>query len=339
MALSIKTQIKFLAKEFGFAKIGIANLNLHDQQKRFANFLEHKFYGDMHYLTRYQDLRNNPKKLFPTLKSIISCSMLYEAPLSKDNSQNALDNIAAYAKQRDYHKVMRQQLNNFAKKINDIAPHNYRVFCDSAPLFEKTLAASAGLGWIGKNGLLINNQYGSYIFLGEIFTDLSFPEDKPAKNRCGKCERCLNICPTKALLAPYSLDATRCIAYLTIEYRGVIPINLRPLIGEKIFGCDLCQQVCPWNKFAKKDSNKKFLNLEHQSLADLFLWDEKKFLETTAGTVLRRLNYECWLRNIAIALGNSKPSKANLNALKLRQDHTSNLVRNHVEWALGNYKS
>jgi epoxyqueuosine reductase len=247
--------------------------------------------------------------------------------------------ISCYAQGRDYHKVLRARLNTLAKKINVHTPHQYRAFVDSAPVLERALAEKAGLGWIGKNSMLINKQAGSWFFLGELFTNLPLPLDGTTdKNpHCGTCTACLDDCPTGAIVAPYQVDARRCISYLTIEHKGSIPQALRPLMGNRIFGCDDCQVVCPWNKFSESTVEKDFdprSYTRQQSLARLFLWDEETFLKQTEGSALRRVGYECWLRNLAVALGNAKPTAENIAALKQREHHPSRLVREHTSWAL-----
>ena len=319
-------KIKLWAKELGFIGVGITDTNLGEDTAYFRSWIKNGYHGEMQYLERHENLRFNPDLLMPNTKSVICCLMQYP-PDSVDIP------IASYAHGRDYHKIMRKKLLELAKKISEVVNCDYRVFCDSAPVLEKSLAAKSGLGWIGKNCLLINSKIGSYTFLGEIYIDLSLETDQEVLNRCGNCSRCLNSCPTKALFTPYQIDARRCISYLTIEYRGIIPEGLRSLIGNKIFGCDACQKCCPWNRFAKLEIKKHFTDL---SLAELFLWNEEKFLKATEGTVLRRLGYECWLRNIAVALGNSPKTTENIAALKARENYPRELVREHVKWAQQN---
>jgi epoxyqueuosine reductase len=246
--------------------------------------------------------------------------------------------VSRYALGRDYHKVLRHRLQKLAERIGEITgPFGHRVFTDSAPVLEKALARDAGLGWIGKHTLLLSRDAGSWFFLGEIYTDLPLPLDTQATEHCGTCTRCIDICPTQAIVAPYRLDARRCISYLTIELRGSIPEDLRPLIGNRIFGCDDCQLVCPWNKFARIATEPDFAprhGLDSARLIDLFAWSEAEFLERTAGMAIRRTGYEGWLRNIAVALGNARYSAAIEAALRARADDPSPLVREHVAWAL-----
>jgi len=246
--------------------------------------------------------------------------------------------ISRYALGRDYHKVLRTRLQKLAERIaGEIGPFGYRAFVDSAPVLEKALARNAGLGWIGKHTNLINKQAGSWFFLGELYTDLPLPVDDAAEDHCGTCTRCIEICPTQAIVGPQQLDARRCIAYLTIELRGSIPVELRPLIGNRIYGCDDCQLVCPWNKFARKSAEPDFIvrhGLDSTSLIDLFAWSEEQFLARTQGSAMRRIGYEQWLRNIAVALGNAPASPAIVESLQTRAEHPSELVREHVRWAL-----
>lgn len=316
---SLNARIKKIGAELGFAGVGITDIKGHEQADYFANWVQKRSHGDMTYLERNQDLRFNPILMMPEVKSIIVCRLNYPAikkncncrdsnfqdtRVDDDEKENFVE-IATYAQGRDYHKIVYKKLDLFAKKISEFIdkPIRYRVFCDSAPVLEKALAAKAGLGWIGKNSLLINEKDGSYFFLGEIFTDLDLTFDEPVLSRCGNCRRCLDACPTRALSVPYQLDASRCIAYLTIEHNGEIADELKKCIGNKIFGCDACQVVCPWNKRINddqtviKDFVKRFANL---NLKELLRWTEEEYLERTAGTVLRRLGYKRWRRNLLL---------------------------------------
>jgi len=324
------TNIHSWAKELGFSAVGVADLDLAEDAVRFNVWLQKGYHGEMHYLEKHKDLRAHPPLLLSDVKSVICCRLNYAAVES--------DYIASYAHHNDYHKVMRKKLLLLAQKIEaSVSSFQYRVFCDSAPVLEKPLAAKAGLGWIGKNGLLISKDGGSFGFLGEIYCNLLLPIGEKISEQCGFCQRCLNVCPTKALLKERCLDARRCISYLTIEHKGSIPEDLRPLIGTRIFGCDACQLACPWNKNCKKYTGNKSLLQErfnNLNLAQLFLLSEEEFLEKTDGTVLHRLGYERWLRNIAIALGNAPKSTENHNALLSRADNVSPLVEEHVKWAL-----
>jgi len=258
--------------------------------------------------------------------------------LLKDSTKGV---ISRYALGRDYHKLMRKRLQKLAQRIeNHSGPFGYRVFVDSAPVLEKALAEKAGLGWIGKHSNLINQQAGSWFFLGEIYTDLPLPVDKPAAEHCGACTRCIDICPTGAIVAPYTVDARRCISYLTIELRGSIPEELRPLLGNRIYGCDDCQLVCPWNRFARPTREADFEprhGLDAAQLISLFQWTEEQFLQRTEGSAIRRIGFECWLRNIAVALGNAATSDAIIEALQSRLKYANEMVREHVEWALSRH--
>jgi epoxyqueuosine reductase len=299
----------------------------------------------MEWMERHGTKRSRPVELIPGTISVISVRLNY---LSQDNlsSQKTLRQpeqavISNYARGRDYHKLMRKRLQRLADKIEaDVGHYGYRVFVDSAPVLEKALAEKAGIGWIGKHTNLVNSDSGSWFFLGEIYTDLPLPVDKPDENRCGVCTCCIDVCPTRAIVAPYQVDARRCISYLTIELRGPIPESLRPLIGNRIYGCDDCQLVCPWNKYAKLTEENDFLprnNLDNATLLDLFKWDEPMFLKKTEGSPIRRIGYACWLRNIAVALGNSPTTPEVVEALQGRANHTAQLVREHVQWALAKH--
>jgi len=334
MQNKVSQTIKLWGKELGFAAIGITDHDLQADIAHFNSWVKAGYHGTMQYLAKYAHLRSEANLLLPNTKSVICCLMSYPALPTK----TLPGYIAAYAYGRDYHKIMRQRLLKLASRISrEVKQCNYRVFCDSAPVLEKALAIKAGLGWLGKNNLIINNEIGSYSFLGEIYLDLPLMPDHQVAGRCGNCQRCLNYCPTNALISPYKIDAERCISYLTIEYRGIIPEELRSLIGNKIFGCDDCQKICPWNRFATKASasikqfQERFINL---NLVDLFLWDEQLFLEKTQGTALRRIPYDCWLRNLAIALGNQPRNEKTIATLKARSNYPSSLVQEHVRWGL-----
>ncbi len=306
-------------------------------------WLAQGMHGEMEYMARHGTRRSRPQELRPGTISVISVSMNYlstggmhaaEKTLSKPN----LAYIARYALGRDYHKLMRKLLQKLADRIAaDIGPFGYRAFVDSAPVLEKALAENAGIGWIGKHTLNLNRSSGSWRFLGELYTDLPLPASKPSQNHCGQCTRCIDICPTKAITKPYTLDARLCIAYLTIEHKSSIPVALRPQIGNRVFGCDDCQLVCPWNRFAKISASPDFQPLKalnQATLNDLFLWDNEHFLKTFAGSAVRRLGHIRWLRNLAVALGNAPYSSETLTVLQSRLDHESPIVREHVGWAI-----
>jgi epoxyqueuosine reductase len=283
----------------------------------------------------------------PGTLRVISARMDYLSnavtPINEVLQNPELGLISRYALGRDYHKVVRNRLQKLADKIAvRIGPFGYRAFTDSAPVLEKALAEKAGLGWIGKHTNLLTQDAGSWFFLGELYTDLPLPVDIPATNHCGTCQACIEICPTQAIVAPYQLDARRCISYLTIELRGSIPVELRPLMGNHIYGCDDCQMVCPWNKFAQPTQEPDFVprhGLDATRLIKLFDWSEQDFLMNTEGTAIRRIGYESWLRNIAVALGNASTDINTIAALKARLDHPSELVREHVRWALTQHPS
>ncbi len=340
----LTAQIKAWAIELGFQQVGITDCDTGDADEKLETWLNKQYHGEMRYMENNRELRKNPEKLVPGTIRIISVRMDY---LDRDHkSTDILEEknkamISRYTLGRDYHKVLRGRLNQLAKKINrGMREQNflYRAFTDSAPIFERHLARKAGIGWIGKNTMLMNQQAGSYFFLGELFTNLPLVVDKPVEtSHCGSCTACIDICPTKAIVAPYQLDARKCISYLTIEHKGSIDPALRSLMGNRIYGCDDCQLFCPWNKFAKFTNEKDFQprhNLKNADLIELFLWDEKTFLEKTEGSAMRRAGYESWLRNIAIALGNAQKSDDVIKALKYRENDQSDIVREHVRWAL-----
>ena len=333
--------IKRWGNELGFQQIGITDTNLESYEKHFHEWLAQKFHGEMDYMQTHGTKRHRPAELVPGTVRVISARMDYLPPdtsMAEVLQQPELGFVSRYALGRDYHKLIRKRLDQLAQKITEkVGQFGYRAFADSAPVLEKPLAEKAGLGWIGKHTNLLNRHAGSWFFLGELYTDLPLPIDKPVKNHCGTCRACIDICPTQAIIGPYQLDARRCISYLTIELRGSIPVELRPLLGNRIYGCDDCQLTCPWNRFAKPTQETDFHPRHHLSapqLVDLFNWTEHEFLEKTQGSAIRRIGYECWLRNIAVALGNAPFSKTILAVLRNKQHHDSALVREHVEWAI-----
>ena len=334
-------QIKRDGQDLGFQQVGITDINLEHYEAHFLTWLAEHFQGAMHYMQEHGTKRYRPDELIPGTIRVISARMDYLPPdtaMTKVLQNPRQGYISRYALGRDYHKLIRKRLALLAKRISaEIGEQDYRVFADSAPVLEKPLAEKAGLGWIGKHTNLLNRHAGSWFFLGEIFTDLPLPVDLPVKNHCGTCSACIDICPTQAIIAPYQLDARRCISYLTIELRGSIPIEFRPLIGNRIYGCDDCQLVCPWNRFAKPTDEKDFHprhGLATQELLTLFAWSEAEFLRKTEGSAIRRIGYECWLRNIAVALGNAPYDDAIVRALQNKLHYPSALVKEHVEWAL-----
>lgn len=334
--------IKNWGIELGFGQVGISNTDLSQAEQHLDSWLANDFHGELAYMHKHGLKRSRPALLHPDTKSIISVRMDYlpqnHADLKKNLDSPTAAYISRYALGRDYHKLMRQRLQKLADKIQaEIGDFGYRAFVDSAPVLEKAIAEKAGLGWIGKHSNLINRKAGSWFFLGEIYTDLDLQPDEQATSHCGACEACLQICPTQAIVAPYQVDARRCVSYLTIELHGSIPENLRPLIGNRIYGCDDCQLICPWNRFAnltKEPDFKPRHNLNSSQLLELFNWSEAEFLAKTEGSAIRRIGHIRWLRNIAVALGNAPASDVILNALTSRLTHESELVREHVAWAI-----
>ena len=339
--IQLAAEIKRWGLELGFQQIGITDTNLEKYEPNFLAWLEQKFAGEMDYMSAHGTKRYRPAELVPETIRVISVRMDYLPPdtdMAKVLQNPKLGYVSRYALGRDYHKLIRKRLSLLATKISaNVTEFGYRAFADSAPVLEKPLAEKAGLGWIGKHTNLLNRQAGSWFFLGEIYTNLPLPIDEPVKNHCGTCHACIDICPTQAIVGPYQLDARRCISYLTIELRGSIPVELRPLMGNRIYGCDDCQLVCPWNRFAKPTQEKDFQprhGLATAQLIDLFNWTEKDFLEKTEGSAIRRIGYECWLRNIAVALGNAPTEEKIIPALQAKLNHPSELVKEHVVWAM-----
>ncbi len=336
-------QISQWARELGFQQIGISDTELTEAESYLFDWLNKGYHGDMDWMARHGTKRSRPNQLVPGTVRVISARMDYWLDETQsawaviNDSQKAY--ISRYALGRDYHKILRQRLQKLADNIAAaIGPFGYRVFVDSAPVLEKPLAQKAGLGWIGKHTNLIHREAGSYFFLGEIYTDLPLQVDavEPV-NHCGTCQACIDICPTQAIIAPYELDARRCISYLTIEHAGSIPEALRPLMGNRIYGCDDCQLICPWNRFAQHSHESDFAprhQLNDVALLELFSWDEKTFLKKTEGSAIRRIGHERWLRNIAVALGNAQTNDGIVSALQSKLSHPSALVREHVSWAL-----
>lgn len=339
---ALARDIKQWARDLGFAEAGISGVTLGEDERHLERWLADGHHGEMEYMARHGAKRARPAELEPGTQRVISVRMDYVPPGTRNAWEVIRDGeagyVARYALGRDYHKLMRNRLQKLAERIHGVAgDFGYRAYVDSAPVLEKALARNAGLGWIGKHTVLINRRAGSYFFLGELYTDLPLPVDEPASAHCGSCSRCIEICPTQAILAPYRLDARRCISYLTIELKGSIPEELRAPMGNRIFGCDDCQLVCPWNKFAQDTDEPDFAprhSLDGAKLVELFAWSEDEFLKRTEGMAIRRTGYEGWLRNIAVALGNAPESTAVRDALHARADHPSPLVREHVAWAL-----
>lgn len=340
-------KIKSWATEFGFAEAKVTGIDHSHHQESFDRWIEKGYQGTMSYLENHGDMRFKANLLHPGTRRIISLRMHY-LPQSVETVKRLKTTdkayIARYALGRDYHKLIRKRLTQLAKKIQEhVGEHGYRAFVDSAPILERQVAEEAGMGWVGKNTLLLTPKAGSWFLLGEIFTNLPLPIDAPqTKKHCGSCTACLDLCPTNAFVEPWVLDARKCISYLTIEYDGSIPEELRPKMGNRIFGCDDCQLVCPWTKYAKHTEEGDFQprhNLDDANLTELFLWDEDEFLKKTEGSPIRRTGYVNWLRNISIALGNADTSTDVIDALKQRQQHESEIVKEHVDWALKQHRS
>jgi len=341
-------RIKDWGRELGFTGIGIADTALDEHEARLLGWLGQGRHGEMGYMARHGTRRSRPPELMPGTLRVISARMDYLPPHGCDPNEvledPLLGYVSRYALGRDYHKVLRARLQALAERIAAVCgPFGYRAFADSAPVLEKALAERAGLGWIGKHTNLVDTGSGSWFFLGELYTNLPLPVDAPGVNHCGSCRACIDVCPTGAIVAPYELDARRCISYLTIELRGPIPRELRPLIGNRIFGCDDCQLACPWNRFAAPAAEADFAprhDLDAPALRDLFAWSGAEFLQYTAGSAIRRIGYDGWLRNIAVALGNAlrradEPDRITITrSLMSRRDDPSELVREHVHWAL-----
>jgi epoxyqueuosine reductase len=333
--------IKHWGQSLGFQQVGITDIDLTTAEERLQVWLAKGFHGSMTYMAKHGSKRTRPAELLPGTIRIISVRMDYlpaDAKMAATLKDKTKAYVSRYAVGRDYHKLIRKRLLQFAKKIETAVGHfGYRAFADSAPVMEKPIAEKAGLGWMGKHTLILNRQAGSWFFLGELYTDLPLPIDQPISNHCGSCTACLDICPTQAFVGPYQLDARRCISYLTIENKAAIPEALRSKMGNRVFGCDDCQLICPWNRFAKPTQEKDFQprhGLTDIQLTEIFAWREEEYLRKTEGSALRRIGYEGWLRNIAVALGNAPSSAEIIAALKSRLDYPSELVREHVTWAL-----
>jgi len=342
----LASRIKAWGRELGFQAVGISDVGLQTAEAHLLQWLAAGCHGSMDYMAKHGVKRARPAELVPGTVRVISARMNYFPPLSKAMEEVLQDAsrayISRYALGRDYHKVLRSRLQRLAGRIRDTVDCQCRVFTDSAPVLEVELAQRANLGWRGKHTLLLSREQGSWFFLGEIFINLPLPVDEQEQGHCGTCRACLDVCPTQAILEPYRLDARRCISYLTIEHKGSIPLELRPLIGNRIYGCDDCQIHCPWNSFAQRSIEPDFAvrnGLDDVSLAELFAWDEESFRIRLAGSAIQRIGYEQWLRNIAVALGNGPNTREATTALQARLQHSSSLVREHVEWALRQIQS
>ena len=337
--------IKDWGRELGFQQVGIADVELGEHEAHLQRWLEAGYQGEMDYMAAHGSKRSRPDELVPGTLRVVSLRMDYlpgDTQMAQRLTEPESAYVSRYALGRDYHKLIRKRLQQLAERVQaSIGPFGYRAFVDSAPVLEKAIAEKAGLGWIGKNTLVLNRKAGSWFFLGELFVDIPLPVDEAhASEHCGRCSACQDICPTNAFVGPYQLDARRCISYLTIELKGPIPEELRAPIGNRVFGCDDCQIVCPWNRFARPSQQGDFQprhGLDNSSLAELFLWSEEEFLRRTEGSPLRRAGYERWLRNLAVGLGNAPSTIPVLEALQARREYPSELVREHVEWALARH--
>ncbi|QJR15989.1 tRNA epoxyqueuosine(34) reductase QueG [Usitatibacter palustris] len=342
----MEERIKQWGRELGFDAVGITGTQLEEDEARLLEWLGRGWHGEMDYMARHGVRRARPAELVEGTVSIITARLNYTPPAARDSWEVIGDSerafVSRYALGRDYHKVLRAKLQSLADRMTaELGAFKYRVFTDSAPVMEVSLAAGGGLGWRGKHTLLLSREAGSLFFLGELFVSLDLARDVPVTNHCGTCQRCIDVCPTQAIVAPYQLDARRCISYLTIEHHGAIPEPLRPLMGNRIYGCDDCQLVCPWNKYAHVSTTPDFAvrnGLDDAHLAELFAWTQEEFDRRLEGTAIRRIGHERWLRNIAVALGNAAPSPAARAALQSRREHPSTLVREHVAWALARHE-
>lgn len=350
----LAVDIKRWGRELGFQQVGITDIELGEQEARLKEWLAKGYHGTMEWLAAHGNKRSRPAELVPGTLRVISVRMDYlpgdtqQIQILKDPTKAY---ISRYALGRDYHKLIRKRLGQLAQQIDAALPADYpgkgellnRAFVDSAPVMERPLAEKAGLGWTGKHTLIINSTAGSWFFLGEIFTFLPLPVDLPEQpNQCGECTACLKVCPTDAFPRPYELDARRCISYLTIENKGAIPLEFREPMGNRVFGCDDCQAICPWNKYAQFSSESAFLprhDLADSDLVDLFNWSEAEFLANTEGSAIRRIGYEGWLRNLAVGLGNAPSDERTFNALQKKWEQVSPLVQEHIEWALAQHEN
>ena len=340
--ISVKAQMKLWASELGFCMIGIAGTDLSQEEARLFEWLADGRHGDMHYMAKHGDRRTKPDAIHPGTIRVVSVRMDYfpdsATPPTEILQDSTRGYVSRYALGRDYHRLMRRKLQKLADLISgEVGPFRYRAFVDSGPVMEKPLAVKAGLGWLGKHTNLIDKESGSFFFLGELYTDLPLPLDDEQTDHCGDCNLCMTACPTGAIDRAYQLDARRCISYLTIELKGPIPADLRPLIGNRIFGCDDCQLVCPWNRFSKPVSTQDFQprhSLDNAVLTDLFSWSESEFNTRLEGSPIRRIGYQRWLRNIAVALGNRKATNAVLAVLEEKKLVATPMVREHIEWAI-----
>ena len=334
--------IKKIGLELGFQQVGITDVHLDPHHRHYAEWIARNYHGEMGYMARNVHKRLHPPELVANTLSVICVRLDYLV----EEAQKPLDlldhpylaYVSRYALGRDYHKLMRKRLQKFADRIEqDHGDMGYRVFTDSAPVLEKALAARAGIGWQGKHSNILHREHGSWFFLGEIYTDMVLDIDEPIDNHCGRCTACIDICPTAAIVEPYWVDARRCISYLTIEHRSEIPVEFRQAIGNRIYGCDDCQLVCPWNRFAKYTSEIDFQprhGLDHISLMDCYRWSEADFMHKMEGSAIRRIGYQCWLRNIVIALGNAAWDPHIVSILKQDYAQHNGFIQHHIDWAI-----
>lgn len=342
---SLVRQIKVQGKKLGFQQVGIADTDLTLAEQHLHTWLDKNHHGEMGYMADHGTKRSRPADLHPGTLRVVSVRLNYlsdNPDFERVQSDPAAAFISRYALGRDYHKMMRKRLKKLTAFIEQqIGEFGHRVFVDSAPVLEKALAQKAGLGWIGKHTNLINKEAGSWFFLGEIYLSLPLPVDTPVTEHCGDCRACIDVCPTQAIIAPYQLDARRCISYLTIELKDAIPEQFRSAIGNHIYGCDDCQIICPWNRFARVTEEQDFLprhNLDGATLLELFAWTESGFLQKTEGSAIRRIGFQRWQRNIAVALGNSETSPDIIWALEEKRKTASPLLKEHIEWALAQHR-
>ena len=340
--MSRANKIKQIGRELGFQQVGITDVELDPHHAQYRQWIERNFHGEMHYMARNVSKRLQPPRLVPDTLSVICVRLDYLVEEEHDPTtlldHDSLAYVSRYALGRDYHKLMRKRLQRFADRIVDqFGPMGYRVFTDSAPVLEKPLAAKAGIGWQGKHSNLLHRQHGSWFFLGEIYTDLPLEIDRPLENHCGRCTACIDVCPTAAIVEPYVVDARRCISYLTIEHRSPIPAEYRAAIGNRIYGCDDCQLVCPWNRFARYTREADFQprhGLDAISLLECYRWSETEFLHKMEGSAIRRIGHQCWLRNVVIALGNAAYDPHIIAMLKQDYASHSGFVQQHIDWAI-----
>lgn len=335
-------QLEEWGHELGFQQVGVSNIDLSEAEARLQQWLDQSHHGEMSWMSSHGLKRSRPDLLETGTRSVISVRMDYLPPSSADPemvlNHPRLGYISRYALGRDYHKVLKNRLKQLADKIQSlIGNFGYRVFVDSAPVLEKPIAVKAGLGWVGKHSNILNREAGSWFFLGEIYTDLDLPETGAQQDHCGSCTACIDVCPTQAIIAPYEVDARRCISYLTIELKGVIPVEFRQAIGNRIYGCDDCQLICPWNRFSQESSENDYQvrnGLDSERLVTLFSWSEDEFLQKMQGSPIRRIGYERWQRNLAIALGNAPYQAEIVSMLKSQLPNASKVVVEHINWAI-----